>query len=70
MSKNYLVLDLDTGRMDGWYRFKQDACWAANKRQLKVGGRWIVFELADLMGQSTRLEPALTQIADMETDLR
>jgi hypothetical protein len=66
----FLVVDLDTGRMDGWYRFQQDAFWAAEIRRQRVGGRWIVVQLSDKMSNDTQLEPALTSIADMELDLR
>jgi hypothetical protein len=69
-SRIFLIVDLDTGRMDGWYGFQQDACWAAEKRRLSVGGRWIVVELSDACKHNTRLNPALTQTADMEMDLR
>ena len=69
-SNAFLILDLDTGRMDGWYRFQQDACWAAENRLQRVGGRWIVVELSDKMKNDTRLDPALSSIADMEADLR
>jgi hypothetical protein len=69
-SNAFLILDLDTGRMDGWYRFQQDACWAAETRRQRVGGRWIVVQLSDKMSNDTRLEPALTSIVDMELDLR
>ena len=70
ISNAFLILDLDTGRMDGWYRFQQDACWAAENRRQRVGGRWIVVELSDKMKNETRLDPALSSIADMEADLR
>ena len=69
-SNAFLILDLDTGRMDGWYRFQQDACWAAENRRQRVGGRWIVVELSAKMKNDTRLDPALSSIADMEADLK
>jgi len=49
---------------------QQDACWAAEQRRVTVGGRWIVVELSDACKHKTRLNPALTQTADMEMDLR
>jgi len=66
----FLIVDLDTGRMDGWYALQQDACWAAEQRRVTVGGRWIVLELSDACKHKTSLNPALTQTADMEMDLR
>lgn len=69
-SNAFLIVDLDTGRMDGWYRFQQDACWVAETRRQRVGGRWIVVQLSDKMGNNTKLEPALTSVKDMELDLR
>ena len=69
-SKGFLVLDLDTGRMDGWYRFQQDAAWAAEQRRIKTDHRWVVMELSDSLGHLTSLNPELCQLADLVQDVR
>jgi hypothetical protein len=69
-NRSFLILDLDTGRMDGWYKAEQDAAWAAEQRRAKVGGRWIVTELSTPLGHKTTLNPMLTSISDLEMDLR
>jgi len=67
---NYLVLDLDTGRMDGWYGSQKSAEWCCETRKKRVGGRWIVVRLASDQGEQIRLTPELTRLDDMELDLR
>jgi hypothetical protein len=67
---NYLVLDLDTGRMDGWYGSQKPAEWCCETRKKRVGGRWIVVQLASDQGEQIRLTPELTRLDDMEMDLR
>lgn len=69
-SKWFLILDLDTGRMDGWYKFQQDAAWAAEQRRLKTDGRWIVVELSDKLGHQVRLNRELCNVDDLVLDLR
>lgn len=70
ISKWFLILDLDTGRMDGWYKFQQDATWAAEQRRLKTCGRWIVVELSDKLGHHVRLNRELCNVDDLVQDLR
>jgi hypothetical protein len=67
---SYLVLDLDTGRMDGWYGSQESAEWCCETRKKRVGGRWIVVRLASDQGEQIRLTPELTRLDDMELDLR
>jgi len=67
---NYLVLDLDTGRMDGWYGSQKSPEWCCETRKKRVGGRWIVVCLASDQGEQIRLTPGLTRLDDMELDLR
>jgi hypothetical protein len=67
---NYLVLDLDTGRMDGWYGLQKSAEWCCETRKKRAGGRWIVVQLASDQGEQIRLTPELTRLDDMELDLR
>jgi hypothetical protein len=67
---NYLVLDLDTGRMDGWYASQKSAEWCCETRKKRVGGRWVVVCLASDRGEQIRLTPELTRLDDMEMDLR
>jgi hypothetical protein len=69
-SKGFLVLDLDTGRMDGWYRFHQDAAWAAEQRRIKTDHRWVVMQLSDSLGHRTNLNQDLCQLADLVQDVR
>ena len=66
----FLILDLDTGRMDGWYAMQQDAAWAAENRRAKTDHRWIVVELSDALGHSIRLNKNLCNIGDLIQDVR
>ena len=68
--RNFLILDLDTGRMDGWYDTQQNAAWCCETRRAKVGGRWIVLELSTPLGHPIRLTPELCNIRDLEMDLK
>ena len=67
---NYLVIDLDTGRMDGWYGSQKFAEWCCETRKKRVGGRWVVVCLASDQGERIGLTPELTRLDDMEMDLR
>jgi len=68
--RSFLVLDLDSGRMDGWYNSQQDAAWAAEQRRVKTDTRWIVLELSDALKHSTRLNRDLCSITDLIENLR
>ncbi len=69
-SKQFLILDLNTGRMDGWYGSTASAEYCCETRRKKVGGRWIVVELVNDNGHKIALTPELCNIRDLEMDLR
>jgi hypothetical protein len=56
--------------MDGWYGSQKSAEWCCETRKKRVGGRWIVVQLASDQGEQIRLTPELTRLDDMELDLR
>jgi hypothetical protein len=68
--ESFLVLELDTGRMDGWYNSQKSAEWCCETRKRRVGGRWVVVKLASAMGETLGLTAELTRLDDMEMDLR
>ena len=37
--RKFLIADLDTGRITGWYNFEQDAAWDCEQRRKATGGR-------------------------------